>query len=267
MRGALRAAGSALSQAVSAVARCWLIVSSRKRPIAAARLQQPALIRVSARPAGPAIVDRERVATRLARSSRDPLWLCDAGSLVRLLPDAAAGALHRVDFPIDEAQEGGDIMSLAHGKRIGALGIALLAVAGWGGATPDGADARVASAKAELPPFNFEIRTLSNRADLLSDGDALVEVHVPTTVPMTKVTLTLNGVDVGDRFVADEDNRTLRGLLTGMAPGENTLVVDANGIGNGRPWASLTLTNHVRGGPILLGSQTQPWICATPTPV
>jgi hypothetical protein len=42
--------------------------------------------------AATAIVDRERVATQLA------------GSLVRLLPDAAAGALHRVDFPIDEAQ-------------------------------------------------------------------------------------------------------------------------------------------------------------------
>ena len=162
-------------------------------------------------------------------------------------------------------------MSLAHGIRIGALGIALLAVAGWGaggvGAMPDGADARVASTKAELPPFNFEIRTLSNRADLLSDGDALVDVQVPKTVPMKKVTLTLNGVDVGDRFVADEDARVLRGVLTGMTPGENTLVADANGNGNGRPWASLTLTNHVRGGPILLGSQTQPWICATPTPV
>ena len=71
-------------------------------------------------------------------------------------------------------------MSLAYGIRIGAFGIALLAVAGWGGG---GADARVASAKAELPPFNFEIRTLSNRADLLSDGDALVEVQVPKTVP------------------------------------------------------------------------------------
>ena len=80
-------------------------------------------------------------------------------------------------------------MSLAHGIRIGALSIALLAAVGWGagggGAMPDGADAGVAHGKAELPPFNFEIRTLSNRADLLSDGDALVEVQVPKTVPMT----------------------------------------------------------------------------------
>src|SRR6478735_7034660 len=162
-------------------------------------------------------------------------------------------------------------MSLAHGIRIGALGIALLLLAGWGGggaqAMPDGSGTSAAGAKAELPPFNFEIHTLSNRADLLSDGDALVQVQVPKNVPMKNVMLTLNGADVGDQFVANEDNRTLRGLLTGMAPGENTFVADANGNGNGRPWASLTLTNHVRGGPILLGSQTQPWICATPTPV
>ena len=95
-------------------------------------------------------------------------------------------------------------MGLAHGIRIGALGIALLVVrmgAPPGARAPQGA-----------PPFNFEIHTLSNRADLISDGDALVEVQVPKTVPMKKVTLTLNGVDVGDRFVADEDARTLRGV-------------------------------------------------------
>src|SRR6476620_1723291 len=123
-------------------------------------------------------------------------------------------------------------MSLVHGVRIGALGIALLAVMGFGGgegvARPDRADA-MALAKADVPPFNFEIRTLSNRADLVSDGDALVEVQVPKTVPMKKVTLTLNGADVGAAFVADEDNRTLRGVLTGMAPGENTFVADSNG--------------------------------------
>ena len=117
------------------------------------------------------------------------------------------------------------------------------------------------------PPFDFEIRTLSNRADLISDGDALVEVRVPKTVPMKKVTLTLNGADVGAAFVADEQARTFRGVLTGMRLGMNLFVADANGHGHGRPWASLKITNHPRGGPVLLGSQTQPWICATPLPV
>src|SRR3954447_2181288 len=30
---------------------------------------------------------------------RSDVWLCDLGPLVRLLPDAAVGALHRVDVP------------------------------------------------------------------------------------------------------------------------------------------------------------------------
>src|SRR5829696_8019860 len=45
-------------------------------------------------------------------------------------------------------------------------------------------------------PDQFEILTLSNRADHISGGDALVEVRVRRTVPLHQVTLWLNGVDV-----------------------------------------------------------------------
>jgi len=121
--------------------------------------------------------------------------------------------------------------------------------------------------QSNLPPFNFEIRTLSNRADLISDGDALVEVTAPQDVPLKKVTFTLNGNDVASAFVLDEASRTFRGVLTGLQNGANDFVVGSNGQGKGRPGAALTITNHARGGPILLGSQTQPWICATPAPV
>jgi hypothetical protein len=121
--------------------------------------------------------------------------------------------------------------------------------------------------QSNLPPFNFEIRTLSNRADLISDGDALVEVKAPQDVPLQKVTFTLNGNDVASAFVLDEASRTFRGVLTGLQNGANDFVVGSNGNGKGRPGAALTITNHPRGGPILLGSQTQPWICATPAPV
>src|SRR5689334_21076383 len=90
---------------------------------------------------------------------------------------------------------------------------------------------------AQLPPFNFSIRTLSNRADLISDGDALVEVRVPQVVPMDKVTLSLNGADVTAAFVADSNRRTLRGVVTGLVVGENDFVADSTGNGAGRPWA------------------------------
>jgi hypothetical protein len=149
-----------------------------------------------------------------------------------------------------------------------AAAVFLIAGCGGGGATGDAgptASALAAGGSSALPPFNFEIRTLSNRADLVSDGDVLVEVQVPKTVPMDKVTLSLNGSDVGSAFVADPAARTFRGLVTGLALGANSLVADSNGQGNGRPWASLTITNHPRGGPILSGPQVTPFYCATPT--
>jgi len=55
-------------------------------------------------------------------------------------------------------------------------------------------------------------------------------------------------------------------VLTGLVQGQNEFLADSNGQGEGRPRASLTITNHPIGGPVLLGSQTQPWVCATPTP-
>jgi Tannase-like family of unknown function (DUF6351) len=159
--------------------------------------------------------------------------------------------------------------------RSGVIVLAMLAsfVGGCGTGAPEPTESSRAETQAQAQserreaPFHFEIRTLSNRADLISDGDALVEVQVPRDVPMRKVRLTLNGANVGAAFVADANARTLRGVLTGLRVGKNLFVADANGRGEGRPRASLTITNHPRGGPVILGSQTTPWICATPTPV
>jgi hypothetical protein len=118
----------------------------------------------------------------------------------------------------------------------------------------------------DAAPDQFQILTLSNRADLISGNDALVEVRVPKTVPLDKVTLWLNGSNVTDTFQTDAEARTMRGVVTGLNPGTNDFLADSNGRGLGRPRASLTITDHAIGGPVLLSSQTQPWICATPTP-
>jgi uncharacterized tannase-like protein DUF6351 len=111
----------------------------------------------------------------------------------------------------------------------------------------------------------FEIRTLSNRADLISGGDALVEVGVPQSAPLQHVRLYLNGRDVTSSFRTDAAARVMRGVLTGLVVGSNEFLADSNGQGKGRPRAKLIINNHPIGGPVLLGSQTQPWICATPT--
>lgn len=135
-----------------------------------------------------------------------------------------------------------------------------------GGAGDAGAQTARAQ-KVTPPPFNFDIRTVNNRADLVSDGNALVEVKVPKTVPMHKVVLLLNGSNVTSSFVADAAAGTMRGQLRGLRVGENRFVADANGQGHGRPWASLTITNHPRSGPVLSGAQhVKPFYCAQPTP-
>jgi hypothetical protein len=120
-----------------------------------------------------------------------------------------------------------------------------------------------AQAAPDLPRTNFDIVTVNNRADLVSGGDAMVEVSVPNTVPLHQVTLLLNGQDVTASFQTDAAARTMRGILTGLRVGENELVADANGKGRGRPKASLTITNHPIGGPVLSGAQTVPFFCAT----
>src|SRR2546425_5729545 len=122
----------------------------------------------------------------------------------------------------------------------------------------------VAASAKDAASSQFEIVTLSNRADLVSGGDALVEVRVPKSVALNQVRLSLNGHDVTGAFTANAATRTLRGLVTGLVEGRNDFVA---GESRGGREARLVITNHPIGGPVLLGSQTTPWICATPTPV
>src|SRR3954454_12518195 len=87
------------------------------------------------------------------------------------------------------------------------------------------------------------IDVLSNRADLLSGGDALVAV---THAPGVKVDV--DGRDVTDAF-ADRPDGRYEGLLTGLTNGPN--VVNA-ALPDGRA-AQITLVNHPIGGPVFAG--------------
>jgi hypothetical protein len=115
---------------------------------------------------------------------------------------------------------------------------------------------------------NLEIVTLSNCADLISGGDALVEVRVPKQVSLSAVKVKLNGHDITSSFKANTAERTLRGLVTGLVDGRNDLVAVDGGKGSGEgKELKLTLTNHPIGGPVLSGAQITPYFCATPVPV
>jgi hypothetical protein len=115
------------------------------------------------------------------------------------------------------------------------------------------------------PADNFDIVTLSNRADLISGGNAMVEVRVPSGIALADVSLTLNGRDVTSAFQVNASARTMRGLLTGLKEDANHLEARA-GRGKNAPHAKLTIKNHSIGGPVLSGPQVTPFFCATPTP-
>src|SRR5215471_8657147 len=107
----------------------------------------------------------------------------------------------------------------------------------------------------------LEIRTLSSRPDLVSGGDALVEVKAPAGAQLSQLTLTLNGKDVTSQLRLDAASGGFRGLIGGMVVGENILIAK---IKSPKPaQASLKVTNYPITGPILSGPHLTPYECRT----
>ena len=101
-----------------------------------------------------------------------------------------------------------------------------------------------------------EIDVLSNRADLVSGGNALVSIDLIANVRTVKVEL--NGANITSSFAVRKNGR-FEGLVTGLVEGDNLLRVrTANGVGR-----SITITNHPIGGPVFSGPGVEPWLCRT----
>jgi hypothetical protein len=150
------------------------------------------------------------------------------------------------------------------GKRSAIAGLLLFASAALIG--PAAADSDEDSRHPDRDSHRFEIKTLSNRADLISGGDALVEVQVPRHVDLDSVVISLNGRDVTAAFKQNAGTRSFRGLVGGLANGKNLLEAGIREHRKTVNFGELTITNHPIGGPVFSGPQIQPWVCATPTP-
>ena len=103
---------------------------------------------------------------------------------------------------------------------------------------------------------DVRLLVLSNRADLVSGGDALVEVVVPADADVSALRVDDDGRDVSAAFARRADGR-VTGLVTGLEVGANVLTArlpDGSG-------ASLTLTNHPQAGPVFSGPHIKPWTC------
>src|SRR4051795_7750071 len=122
--------------------------------------------------------------------------------------------------------------------------IAALALA-VSAALPAGADAGTIS-----------IKTLSNRADLISDGQALVAIGLPRGARATGLKVRLGRRDVTQVF-AHRSGRRFGGVVSRLRLGRNRLVATAPRARGAR----LTITNHPNGGPGFSRPQVQPWYC------
>jgi hypothetical protein len=114
------------------------------------------------------------------------------------------------------------------------------------------------NAAAAAPPAGGigEITVLSNRADLVSGGDALVSVDLRANPSAVRVEL--NGANITSAFSVRPNGR-FEGLVEGLTVGKNVLRVrPGNGVGR-----SLEIHNHPIGGPVFSGPQIQPWLCRT----
>ncbi len=103
------------------------------------------------------------------------------------------------------------------------------------------------------------VKTLSNRADMVSDGDAYVEVVLPSGATFADLKVDVDGSDVTSAFATRANGRVL-GIVTGLKIGSSTLTATLKSVNKG---ARLAITNTDRGGPIFSGPHIQPWICAT----
>jgi hypothetical protein len=116
-----------------------------------------------------------------------------------------------------------------------------------------GAHAGPAATRQATRPLPIEV--LSNRRDLVSGGDALIEVRLPDGLRAGQVTVRLDGERVTGRFHSTADGRLL-GLVPGLRVGANRLTATAPG------YAGATrIVNHPNGGPVFSGPQLEHYRC------
>jgi hypothetical protein len=111
-----------------------------------------------------------------------------------------------------------------------------------------------APANAAAPSLSIDV--LSNRADIISAGDALVRVTIPAGVSPAKVRVYDDDRDVTSAFAVRPNGR-FEGLVEGLSLGPNVITARAQGAKD----ASIVVTDHPNGGPVFSGPQVQPWQC------
>src|SRR5687767_9247120 len=109
---------------------------------------------------------------------------------------------------------------------------------------------------------DWEIRVVSSRPNLVSGGDAVIEVQLPRYARKRDVVVRLNGADVTDQLSADSSGAKLTGLVSGMREGKNRVTVGDRRQSGWQHAGSLEVVDYPISGE-MFGPHQRPWICET----
>jgi len=105
----------------------------------------------------------------------------------------------------------------------------------------------------------IQISILSSPPDMVSGGDALVQIGNSTQILGKNLSVWANGRDVTSAFRVSSLTHTLLGVVEGLAVGRNRLEVKSGRKVQGR----LEIVNHGIAGPIFSGPHQTPFVCQT----
>jgi len=114
---------------------------------------------------------------------------------------------------------------------------------------------------ANIAAATLEIKVLSSRPEFVSGGDALIEVIAPKGTQASDVALEINGASASTKLALDAATGNLRGLISGLRAGDNTLTASVQT--PKRAKAKLKLVNYPIIGPIISGPHLTPYECRT----
>ena len=131
--------------------------------------------------------------------------------------------------------------------RASAIAVAAALLAGCGG---------------ELGDDALSVTTVPTAPQYVSGGQTLVRIEVEDDIDLSDVSVSVDGRDADvleppppDRLGREE--RALLALVSGLVHGDNVVEVSVDG----RPAASLTVTNWPTEGPIFSGPHLEPYFC------
>ena len=139
-------------------------------------------------------------------------------------------------------------------------------------------DAEAKSGKVKSSKSKLNIEVVSSAPDQVSGGDARIEVRTESDLhkynksdksgkpKKSQIVVLVNGVDQSDQFTPI-GRKTLSGVVTGLLPGSNTVIVkEVRSGGNSKKPKVMTsntleLINYPISGPIFSGDQQKAFVC------